>query len=120
MNLTNEQLRTLRHMLGINDPTKARPEPYRNRYAANPGDPEMLELERIGAVERYAANCQGYDWYRCTEAGRLAAIRSFRSIQISKSRRRYLRFLSARDAFPDLTFRDFLTDNYFISSRAEA
>ena len=40
MELTNDQLRTLRHMLGIDDPWMRRPVPTRDYYCANPARPD--------------------------------------------------------------------------------
>lgn len=119
MELTSEQLHTLRHMLGINDPSVRDPVPYRNCYAADPGNPEMIELERIGAVRFY---CRRYelDFYVCTDAGISAAIASHKSIRDSKKRRVYSRFLDCRECCPDLTFRQFLTDAQFAQTRRDA
>jgi hypothetical protein len=72
--LTEEQLATLRHMLGINDARTLRP-CYRNYYCASPGDPVMHELARIGAVRLYS-NRDGSEWFKCTEAGKWAAVLS--------------------------------------------
>jgi hypothetical protein len=110
------QLRTLRHMLGIDKPEMDQPVPYRNYYCANPGEPEMLELVRLGAIELYATQ-GGYEWYRCTDAGRAAAIASHKTIRYSRAKRRYIKFLDVSDCMPDLTFREFLTSPRFKQSR---
>jgi hypothetical protein len=117
--LSVEQLDTLRHMLGINDPSKRKPEPYRNHYCANPGDEHLWGLSQLGMVE-FMGMRDNYEWFQCTEEGRLAAIRSHRSIQYSKSKRVYIKFLDIRDCCPDLTFKQFLTDPRFKESRADA
>jgi hypothetical protein len=109
MDLNPYQLRTLRHMLGIDKPEDDRPKPYRNYYCANPGEAEMKELERLGAIELYDTRGD-YEWWRCTEAGRAAAIASHKTIRYSAAKRRYIRFLDLRDCCPDLTFHQFLTD----------
>lgn len=119
MELTADQLHTLRHMLGINTPERKIPKPYRNYAAVNPGDIKFLELERLGAVEPYHTFNQ-YVYYRCTEAGKLAAMRSFRDIRYSRSRRRYIAFLDIRDSYQDLTFKEFLTHPYWKDLRDEA
>jgi len=119
MNLSDKQLGTLRHMLGINDPSKRRPEPYRNYYCAQKVCPELRELEQLGAVRQYASTKQ-YDWFECTDDGRLAAIRSFRSIQYSKSKRRYSIFLDCRECNEGLTFKEFLTAPHYAEARARA
>lgn len=112
----------LRHMLGINTPEQRVPTPYRNYAAVNPGDPLFVELTALGMVERYrvAGGDFEYDYYRCTEAGRLAAMRSYRTIRLSKSKRVYARFLNISDAYGDLTFREFLTSPRFAEARRDA
>ncbi len=124
--LSAEQLDILRHMLGINDRYAKFPKPYRNFYCASPGDPEMRELVAAGAVEMYSVRAgwyavhDGYEWFRCTDAGRQAALASHRTIRVSKSKRVYRRFLEVSDAIPGLTFRDFLVDQQFAPARSEA
>ena len=108
MNPTDEQLGTLRHMLGITDRCMKDPLPYRDYYAAPCGDAELLAMADAGLVERYAADPR-YDWYRTTAAGRAAAMASHKRIRASKGRRMYSQFLSVRDCWPELTFRQFLT-----------
>lgn len=119
MELSHSQLATLRHMLGIDKPDEARPEPYRNYYCANPGDEELAALEAAGAVERYSTQ-GGYWWYRTTSAGRAAAITSHRTIRLPKAKRIYARFLDVKDAISDLTFRDFLTSPQYAEIRRAA
>jgi hypothetical protein len=119
MELSNEQLHTLRHMLGINTPDDKIPKSYRNYAAVTPGDPEYIELAKIGAVEMYMA-LHRYNYYRCTEAGKLAAMRSHRDIRKSKAARAYMKFLDVRDAYPDLTFKEFITSPEFARARKEA
>lgn len=112
MNLSKEQLRTLRHMLGIDDHCTDRPEPYRDYYCANPRDSELAELARIGAVRLYDTR-GGYEWYTTTADGRAAAMASHKTIRYSAAKRRYTRFLDIRESWPDLTFRQFLTERRF-------
>lgn len=107
--LTPEQLRVLRHMLGIDKPEQDHPKPYRDYYCANPGDPTLVELARAGAVRLYDTR-GGYEWYTCTDAGRAAGIASHKPIRYSAAKRRYIRFLSLRECYPDLSFRQYLTD----------
>jgi hypothetical protein len=120
--LTPDQLRTLRHMLGINTPEARIPVPNRNYYAANPGDPQMLALAELGMVERYrkADSVYAYDYYRCTEAGEANAIASHKTIRNTRAQRVYLCFLDCRDVFEDLTFKRFLTDPQFAETRRNA
>lgn len=117
LDLDVEQLRVLRHMLGIDKPAEANPKPYRDYYCASPDDPTMLELARVGAVERYAVQ-GGYEWYRCTPAGRAAGIASHKTIRYSRDKRRYIRFLDCKDCNQDLTFREFLTHPRYAEARS--
>ncbi|HEX5461860.1 MAG TPA: hypothetical protein VFX20_17990 [Steroidobacteraceae bacterium] len=110
--LDAEQLRVLRHMLGIDRPDVRDPKPYRDYYCANPGDPTMHELVRLGAVRRYDTR-GGYEWFTCTDAGRAAGIASHKTIRYSRSALRYSRYLDMKDCYPDLTFHRFLTDSRF-------
>ena len=119
--LTAPQLHTLRHMLGVNDPFARVPACCRNYAAVNPGDPEYLELERIGAVEQFKANSNtGYDWYRCTEEGRSAAIKSCDDRRKTKAQRVYHAYLLVSDVYRSLSFKEFLTDPYYADARTKA
>lgn len=117
--LTDEQLRILRHMLGIDNPYMAHPKPYRDYYCANPSDPALHELQRLGMATLYATRDK-YEWFRTTDAGRAAAIASQKAIRKSKSQRVYAKYLDISDSFPDLTFKRFLTDPYFAETRRAA
>lgn len=122
MEYTAQQLDSLRHMLGINDPYLRVPKPYRNYAAVNPGDPHYVEMAELGLVECYrkAGGIYEYDFYSCTEAGIAAALKSHRTIRVSRSKRMYSRYLSVSDARADLTFKQFLTDPAFKEIRAGA
>ncbi len=120
MHLTNDKLDTLRHMLGINTPNDRIPKPFRNYAAVNPGDKEFAELELIGAVERYTASLGEYTYFRCTEAGKLAAMRSHRTIRKGTPQRRYSVYLDICDSYQDLTFKDFITNPEFKEARENA
>lgn len=122
MILSPNQLHTLRHMLGINTPDDRLPKPHRDYAAVTPGDPEFLALEALGAVECYrkAGGAFQYDYYRCTDAGRAAAMASHRTIRRTKSQRVYSKFLDVRDAIGDLTFKEFLTQPEFMETRRSA
>ena len=120
MNLTKNQLHTLRHMLGINTPNDRQPKPYRNYAAVPPGDKEFAELENLGAVSCYRrAGSLGsrYDFFQCTDAGRAAAMKSHRTIRKSRPKRMYAKFLDISDCCADLTFREFLTSPEFAETR---
>jgi hypothetical protein len=117
--MTAEQLRILRHMLGIDDPYMSKPKPYRDYYCANPGNQELHELMRLGMVRLYSTR-DSYEWFCCTDAGRAAAMASQRAIRKTKAQRIYAKFLDVSDCWPDLTFKKFLTDPHFIEARREA
>ena len=122
MELSKDHLHTLRHMLGINTPHDRIPRPYRNYAAISPGDSEFEELERIDVVEKYRS-CDPttqYDWFQCTEAGKLAAMRSHKDIRQTKAQRRYSKFLDLCDCYPDLTFYEFLINPEFAEIREDA
>lgn len=122
MNLSEQQLHTLRHMLGINTPTHRTPRPHRNYATVVPGDQEYVELEELGMVERYLKAGEReteYDWYQCTEAGKLEAMRSHKAIRLPKSKRMYSRYLEISDTDHELTFKEFLTHEYFAEARAD-
>jgi len=110
MDLSDKQLNTLRHMLGINDPFMKVPKSYRNYAAVNPGDKDFLELEKLGVIRKYC--CAGsdtqYDYYTCTDVGKLAAINSHKNIRKRKPQRMYAQFLNIKDYCPSITFKDFL------------
>ena len=112
----------LRHMLGINDPSLPwPPSAYRDYAAVDPGDTLFAQMEAEGLVRCYRrAGTTSYDWFTTTSAGRALAMASFREIQYSKSKRRYLKFLDVSDCCPDLTFREFLTRPEFAESRRNA
>lgn len=105
---TAEQLDTLRHMLGINK--RERCKPYRDHYCANEGDPHLVAMASVGLVRLARRPSPGlpYETYVTTPLGRKLAIESQRTMLLSPAKQRYVDFLNARDADPDLTFRDFL------------
>ena len=104
---------TLHHMLGIGEPSRCNDPPYRNYFAASPkSDPNMTLLEQLvedGLAVIYRRNA--YIWFTATEKGQELALRT--RPRYSKKKLRYLAFLRCRDAFPDLTFREFLTNPEF-------
>lgn len=117
--MTDEQLRILRHMLGINVSDTPRPAEYRDYYCANPGKPALHELARMGMVVPYSTR-DGYEWFKTTDSGKDKARASQRAMLLPKSKRVYLRWLSIRDVVPDLTFRDFITQREFEDVRKAA
>lgn len=119
MALSDEQLRVLRHMLGIDDPWVRVPMPSRDYYCANPGDEQMRCLQSLGAVRLYSER-DGYEWFTTTEAGRHAAMASHRGIRKPKGARVYSLFLRLKDCWPDLTFKAFLTRSDLRDARQAA
>lgn len=90
MNLSNEHLKILRHMLGIDVDDTPNPREYRDYYCSNRDDPVLWEMANLGVVERYASD-RYYDWYRTTDAGKDAARASQRAMLLPKPKRIYLR-----------------------------
>lgn len=117
--LADEQLRILRHMLGIDTRFDPRPVAYRDYYCANPGNPELHELQRLGMVRLYAER-DGYEWFTTTDGGKAAARASQQAMLEPKSKRVYRKWLSVRDCFADLRFFEFLTDPMFADTRKAA
>lgn len=119
--LSKDQLHTLRHMLGINTPNDRNPKPYRNYAAVEDGDPEYVTLENLGMVEKKGRTIGGtYQYYKVTDLGKFIALKSHRTIRNSRSKRRYSMFLKMRDIDPDLTFKEFLTDDKWVDARMRA
>lgn len=114
-----DQLRTLRHMLGLTHPERREQMPYRDYYCANPGDVKLVELERLGLVRKYGEH-SGYWWYCTTDRGKAAALKSALQRRLRKPQRLYRLYLHLSDALPDLTFRDFLTSREFAETRSSA
>jgi hypothetical protein len=122
MDLTSDQLATLRHMLGIDTRREKDPDPYRNYAATNPGDSHYLELARLGMIKMHREHSEqnDYDWYHVTSRGMVQAFKSFYARRYPKSKRKYHVFCSIRDSYPDLTFHDFLTLPEFADARKNA
>lgn len=118
---SDEDLRILRHMLGIDDARKL-PKPYRNHYCANAGDPNLVSLAQRGLVvlSRPPSKSIPYETYIATEAGIASATSSARRRAWPRKRRVYDRYLDVKDVCPDLTFRDFLVDPEFAEIRRTA
>lgn len=114
-----DQLKTLRHMLGLTHPERREQVPYRDYYCANPGDDKLVELERLGMVRKYAEH-SGYWWYCTTEAGKAAALTSAVQRRHRKPKRLYGLYLHLSEAWPDLTFKQFLIDPQFSDARRYA
>lgn len=121
MELTDKQTDIMRHMLGINDPYKRDPEPWRN-YAcvAEGGEQHKMfqELEKAGLVEEAEApSFSEYLLYLCTDEGIRVAVASHADIRKSKVQRRYSAYLDLADVLQDLTFKEFLTSDEYAEIR---
>lgn len=64
-----ELLDDIKHALGINGGRKT---PYRNHYAAEPEDANMLKLVAAGLMRRGRAIPGGLTYFHVTEAGAAA------------------------------------------------
>ncbi len=116
MQLRDDQLQALRHMLGIDKPEEKEPTSYRNYYCACLGDPLMNGLRHLGFVRLYRVT-EKYEWFLATETGIAAAFASHKRICWPKSKRMYSKFLDLKDCWPDLTFKQFLTDPELAETR---
>lgn len=103
--MTTEQIHTLQHSLGIDRDKRV---PWRNHYCAEDGAPTLEALVALGLMVhgRYI-NDERDRIYHVTPEGTAVAIAALPEPR-TRSQRRYLRFLSASDAYSGLTFREFL------------
>ena len=123
MQLTPEQLHTLNHSLGMDRCY----EPYRNIFMASPeGDPTCDSLVALGLMEKgqkrpgltdlqpYFVTDEGekvalahrakLSWFECTTGDDWKYASYYRAATRSKAR--YLHFLSIGDCCPDIRFQD--------------
>lgn len=115
--LPEELLRTLRHMLGIDNPRESKyPKPYRDYFCAEPNCKEMLELEKLGLVKHYKSD-EYYRYYTTTKQGYYIAMTSYKPK--TKKKRIYLRYLSCKDTNNDLTFKEFLCSEEYREARKD-
>jgi hypothetical protein len=108
--LDEAELGLLLHTLGLTDPFID--EGYRNNFVAGTGHADMPTITRL--VERglmvevemphYLA--RGDRLFMATDIGKASAQAS--RPRPTRARRRYRRYLEARDAYPDLTFLEWL------------
>ncbi|MFB3926601.1 MAG: hypothetical protein ACE14T_11165 [Syntrophales bacterium] len=112
----DREIEILQHSLGLDWERK----PYRNYYAAAPGDfPEMDALVEKGLMKRgYAVPGNDLRYYHVTDTGKKLAIDNLPPLPAKKIRR-YRRFLDAQDAYPGLTFKEFLTNPLFEDARED-
>lgn len=106
----------LRHSLGLDNAEQS----YRNYYAAGPDDAEVLQLlVARGWMFRGEDRGGGLFFYHCTASGiAVAEEKTEKPCRKAVGQARYQQFLEAADAFPDLTFKEFLTHPYFSRARA--
>lgn len=104
MSLSTSDIRSLQHALGITDGQKE----YRNYYAADPYDAKMERLVRLGLMERGRVIAGGLQYFHVTECGRELAYQELDRPKLSRSQKRYLRYLDLRDIYPDMTFEEFI------------
>jgi hypothetical protein len=122
MGSSDNKLHIVLHALGLDRDDIV--EPYRNHFVAGDGHsdmPEILELVAMGMMEEFPTpKC--FDskdrLFSVTKTGReWAIINRPRRPARTKSQRRYTTFLEIADAYPSLTFRQFLTDEQFAEAR---
>lgn len=121
MELSPREEDTLRHMLGVNDPYKRDPKPYRNHYVAGSEDvPRLERLASLGLVVKRPTRLTEDPLYVATEAGIQVALESQKSIRKPKAARVYHTYLDISDLCSELTFKKFLTDPQFAEARRNA
>ena len=109
--VSGDELHVLLHALGLTDPFQV--ESYRNRFVAGDGHADMASIRRLceaGLMQEVRAPgfLPGGDRvFQVTEAG-TALARASRK-RPGRAQRRYQRWLSVSDAWPHLTFLQFLT-----------
>lgn len=114
--VTDSEARLLHHTLGVSDAYNPERAPYRNHFVAGPGHPDLKDLENLVAMGHmvcYKHPLTNGDElvFSATDTGKAVAIRT--RPRAPKNKLRYHRFLSLKDAIPDLTFKKFLTDPQF-------
>lgn len=95
---TPKQIHILRHSLGLDDTGRGRE--YRNHFATDPGTTDWPDIEALiaaGLMEDRGevAMWGGLHGIIVTEAGKRIARQQDPRPKVSRSRRRYLRFLEA-------------------------
>ena len=112
IDISKEEIHILQHSLGLTYSEHI----YRNYYCAGPNDHRLDVLVEKGLMVK-AGPCPGTDnkYYHVTDAGKEIALDNMPVIP--KARRRYLKFLDAKDVYQDLTFREFLTHPFWKDAR---
>ena len=114
-------LEILLHSLGLRDPMIE--ESYRNYFVAGPGHDDLLRLLDLcwkGLMKEHPGPGPGFlnkddRFFRATPLGIAVALKH--RPKITRAQCRYLRFLSVAEAWPDLTFREFLIQPEFAQYR---
>lgn len=117
--LTPEQIHILQHSLGL---SKRHDKPYRNYYAVGTSSDCIRDLETLVSKGLMANGGKSpvnseMVYYYVTDQGRKVAFDNLPKDTRTPGQKRYERFLYACDAFPDLTFKEFLTHPYFKEAR---
>lgn len=118
--ITPKQIDILQHSLGL---SKRHDKPYRNYYAVY-ADSDAIEdldaLVKAGLMAKGGKSPVNSDmvYYYVTDEGRKVAFEHLPKDTRTRGQKRYERFQNAKDAFPDLTFKQFLTDPYFKEARS--
>jgi hypothetical protein len=114
IDIAKEEIHILQHSLGLTYSEHI----YRNYYAASPDEASRFDgLIEKGLMVRSNRNAPGTDlvYYFVTDAGKQVALDNMPVIP--KAKKRYQRFLNAKDAYPDLTFQEFLTHPFWKDAR---
>jgi hypothetical protein len=104
--ITPQQIHILIHSLGLSEDTAV---PYRNYYCAAPEDRSLDPLVEAGLMVRGRSGEEwGGQYYHVTEAGKAIA-QQHRPRRVETRRQRtYRNYLMVKDAFQQLTFREFV------------
>jgi hypothetical protein len=113
--MSERAIEILRHALGLDQSDQS----YRNYYAASEETSGLLEsLVGRGWMVRGQDRGGGLFFYHCTSIGiAIAMEQTAKPTRRAIRKARYLRFLNAKDAYPDLTFKEFLTKPFWEESR---
>lgn len=113
MELSRNLLQIMQHALGLDEhgrPIHRTPGYSRNYFACDP-DPDLESLVALGLMTDRGARefAGGMHFYVVTDAGKAAVLReSPPPPRVSRSRQRYLKWLTVADYYPDWRFGDWI------------
>lgn len=118
-------LSILQHTLGFDDYGRSkdpgRPDGYRNHFVASEGHhdwPHLMVLVENQLMEQHGSSVITGDspWFSVTSAGRAyVAQYSPKPPKLTRGQQRYSRFLDLCEIMPDLTFKEFVNERWYLS-----